>query len=99
MFRKPYDTVSLTTGGPKYNDDSLSVRSLDSNSKVRFKNKADFVSNRDRMFLFNSSQPEAVFKELGPRLKFKSWLKYGWFHLKLYSMFQDLNWRLIETGL
>ncbi|XP_023337373.1 torsin-2A [Eurytemora carolleeae] len=32
--RKPYDTVSLTTGGPKYNDDSLSVRSLDSNSKT-----------------------------------------------------------------
>ena len=63
MFRKPYDTVSLTTGGPKYNDDSLSVRSLDSNSKVRFKNKADFVSNRDRMFLFNSSQP--YLKNLG----------------------------------
>ena len=29
---------------------------------------------------------------------FKPPLKYGWFHLKLYSMFQDLSRRLIETG-
>ena len=43
-------------------------------------------------------QPEAEFKEFEPRLKFKSRLKYGWFHLKLYSIFQDLSRRSIETG-
>ena len=31
------------------------------------------------------------FKELEPRFKFKPWFKYGWFHLKLYQMFQDLS--------
>ena len=36
---------------------------------------------------------EAELKEFDPRLKF------GWFHLKLYSMFQDLGRRSIETGL
>ena len=37
---------------------------------------------------------EAEYKEFGPRLK------YGWlrFRLKLYSMFQDLCRRSIETG-
>ena len=34
---------------------------------------------------------EAEFKEFDPRLK------YGWFHLKLYSMFQNLRRRSIET--
>ena len=33
-----------------------------------------------------------------PRIKFKPRLKYGWFHLKLYSMFQDISRRPIETG-
>ena len=32
------------------------------------------------------------------RLKFKTRLKYGWLHLKLYSMFQDLSRCSIETG-
>jgi len=36
--------------------------------------------------------PDAEFKEFEPRLK------YGWFHLKSYSMFQDLSWRSIKTG-
>ena len=45
---------------------------------------------------FNTS--EAEFKEFEPRLKFKPWLKYGWFHFKLYSIFQDLRRRSIETG-
>ena len=36
---------------------------------------------------------EAKFKEFEPRLKFDSWLKDGWFHLKLYSMFLDLSRR------
>ena len=38
------------------------------------------------------STAEAEFKE------FESWLKYGWFHLKMYLMFQDLSRRSIETG-
>ena len=42
--------------------------------------------------------PEAEFKEFEPRLKFKTWLKYGWFHLNVYSMIQDLSRRSIETG-
>ena len=41
---------------------------------------------------------EAEFKEFYPRLKFKPRLKYGWFHLKLYSIFQDLSRRSTETG-
>ena len=35
---------------------------------------------------------EAEFKEFEPRLK------YDWFHLKLYLIFQDLSQRSIETG-
>ena len=38
------------------------------------------------------------YKELERRHKFKPRLKYGWFYLKLYSMFQDLSRRSIETG-
>jgi len=41
---------------------------------------------------------EAEFKEFERRPKFKPRLKYGWFHLKLYSMFQNLRRRSIETG-
>ena len=37
-------------------------------------------------FLFG---PEAELKEFEPRLKFKLRLKYGWFTLKLYQMFQN----------
>ena len=37
------------------------------------------------------SLSEAEFKEFELRLKFKSLLKYGWFHLKLNSKFQDLS--------
>ena len=40
--------------------------------------------------------PEAELK-FEPRLKFETRLKYGWFHLNLYSMFQDLSRRSIET--
>ena len=46
--------------------------------------------------LFNI--PEAGFKEFEPRLKFMPRLKYGGFHLKLYSMFKDLSRHSIETG-
>ena len=38
--------------------------------------------------------PVAEFKEFERRLKFKPRLKYGWFLLKLYQMFQDLSRRL-----
>ena len=38
-------------------------------------------------------QPVAEFKEFERRFKFKPRLKYGWFHLKLYQMFQDLSRR------
>ena len=37
------------------------------------------------------SQPVAEFKEFERRFKFKPRLKYGWFHLKLFQMFQDLS--------
>jgi len=30
--------------------------------------------------------------------EFKPRLKYGWFHFRLYSNFQDLSQRSIETG-
>ena len=29
---------------------------------------------------------------------FESRLQYGWFHLKLYLMFQDISRRSIKTG-
>ena len=45
---------------------------------------------------FKIEPPEAEFKEFVPRLK--PGLKNGWFHLKSYSMFQDLSRRSIETG-
>jgi len=41
---------------------------------------------------------ETEFKKLKRWLKFKPPLKYGWFLLKLYSMFQVYYRRLIETG-
>ena len=41
---------------------------------------------------------KSEFKEFEPRLKSKPQLKYGWFHFKLYSIFQDLSWRSIKTG-
>ena len=41
--------------------------------------------------LLESTDPEAEFQEFESRLIFATRLKYGWFDLKLYSMFQDLN--------
>ena len=43
-------------------------------------------------------EEKAEFKEFERRLKFKPRLKYGWFHLKSYEVFQDLDRRSIETG-
>ena len=47
---------------------------------------------------YHPISPEAEFEEFEPRFKFKLRLKYGWFHLKLYSIFQVLSRRLIKTG-
>ena len=41
------------------------------------------------------NKPVAEFKEFKGRFKFKPRFKYGWFHLKLYQMFQDLSRRFI----
>ena len=43
----------------------------------------------------HTNVPESEFKDLNPRLKFKTRLKYGWFHVKLYLMFDDLSRCLI----
>ena len=40
----------------------------------------------------SNKSPDAEFKEFEPRLK------YGWFHLKSYLLFQDLSQRSTETG-
>ena len=48
--------------------------------------------------LLKVNNSEAEFKEFELRLKCKPRLKYGWFHLKLYSIFQDLSRRSIKTG-
>ena len=42
--------------------------------------------------------PVAEFKEFERRFKFKPRLKYGWFHIKLYRMFQNLNRVLADFG-
>ena len=41
---------------------------------------------------------EAELKGFKARLEFETRLKHGWFHLKLYSVFQDLSRRSIGTG-
>ena len=47
------------------------------------------------------STSEAEFQEFEPRLKFKTRLKYGWFHFKLYSNVSRfrpaLNWNRVLT--
>jgi len=45
--------------------------------------------------IHNTMTSVAEFKEFERRFKFKPRFKYGWFHLKLYQMFQDLSRRLI----
>ena len=44
--------------------------------------------------IVNGWSPEITSSEA----EFELRLKYGWFHLKLYSIFQDLRQRSIETG-
>ena len=50
---------------------------------------------KKRTLSFIEAHPEAEFKELKPRLKFETRLKYDEFHLK---MFQDLSRRSIEPS-
>ena len=50
------------------------------------------------LFILTESFPETEFKEFELRLKLKPRLKNCWFHLKSYSLFQDLCWHSIETG-
>ena len=45
--------------------------------------------------ILNIKCPVAEFKEFERRFKFKPRLKYDYFHLKLYQIFQDLSRRLI----
>ena len=44
------------------------------------------------MNICKTTAAEAEFEEFEPRLK------YGWFYLKLYLIFQDLNRRSVETS-
>ena len=53
------------------------------------KERLNCSSNIQQLF----SHPVAEFKEFERRFKFKPRLKHGWFHLKLYQMFQDLSRR------
>ena len=46
--------------------------------------------------MFNKPEAEKGFK---PSFKFKLRLKYGWFHLNLYSIFQDLSRRSLKPVL
>ena len=41
------------------------------------------------------NRPVGEFKEFERRFKFKPRFKYGWFHLKVYQMFQDFSRRLL----
>ena len=54
-------------------------------------------SARSNILRLRLTPSEAEFKKFEPRLKFKAWLKYGWFYLKSYiytvSRFMPaLNW-------
>ena len=67
-------------------------------NKISLRNVVELhiaVSNPYSVF---NKLTEAEFKEIEPRLKFETRLKYGWFHLKLYSIFQVLSGRPIETS-
>ena len=52
------------------------------------------LSKDKRYLIVIYGNPEAEFKEFESRLKFKQRLKYGWFHLKLYLIFQDAGAQL-----
>ena len=50
------------------------------------------------MIFRDYTDPGAEFKGFESWLKFETRLKYDWFHLKLFLMFQDLNRSSTETG-
>ena len=56
--------------------------------KIKFHGKMSLILNCIHI-------SEMEFKEFERWFKLKPRLKYGWFHLKLYQMFQDLSRRLI----
>ena len=59
---------------------------INSRRYLKFKVQPFLIDNLPYQYLFNVLfSLEAEFKE------FELWLKYGWFHFKLYSMFQDLS--------
>ena len=66
---------------------------------IYFENCWKFVNKIILSVIIKFKDTEAEFKEFEPRLRFQLQLKYGRFHFKLYSMFQDLSRRSIETGL
>ena len=74
----------------------LNTPILNSKMERTFKNYEFYLILWKMLNNFKSS--EAEFKEFEMRLKFKPWLKFGWFHLKSYIMFQDLSRHSIETG-
>ena len=79
---------------PEFIEPKIEIKS-DFESKFLFKiykNFIFFVQIQSGNFSMITLRPEAEFKEFEPRLK------YGWFPLKLYSMFQDSSRRSIETG-
>ena len=56
-----------------------------------------FMSFKCRITKVNLMMIHLKFKFMIPEAEIKEF-KYGWFHLKLYSIFQDLSRRSIETG-
>ena len=68
-----------------------SLAKLSSYHIIRKRKTLDW--NQKTPFLKTTSVAE--FKEFERRLKFQPRLKHGWFHFKLYQMFQDLSRRLI----
>ena len=58
----------------------------------KYKERLCFESWDQILISFWLRSTEAEFEEFEPRLK------YGWFHLKFYLIFQDLSRRSIETG-
>ena len=57
-----------------------------------------WINSCHKIRLFNHISMQPELKEFEPRLKFETRFKYSWFHRKMYSMFQDLSRRSIETG-
>ena len=65
---------------------------------IFFRLSSILLWNTSGKLFLNKSDPEAEFKEFGPRLKFETRLKNGWFLTISYSMFQDTSLRWFETG-